>query len=85
MEVVDRFGPIGIDLGHIHPGHEGAGEGVQDALLRLVNLRDAQDVVDVGDDGQTSVGDEEGGGIADCGATAVFAGLSVDVHPLQLG
>ena len=79
VEVVDGSGPVGVDLGHVHPGHEGASEGVQEAFFGLVDLGDAQDVVDVGDDRQAFVGNEEGGGVAD------FGTLGVDVHPLYLG
>ena len=41
VEVVDGFGPVGVDLRHVHPGHEGAREGVQQAFFRLVDLGDA--------------------------------------------
>lgn len=51
MEVGYRARPVGIDGGHVLPLHEGAGEGVEETFFGLVDLGNAQDVVDVGDDG----------------------------------
>ena len=78
VEVWDRFRPIGVDLGHVHPRGERAGEGIQQPFFRLVDLGYAQDIVDVRDDGKAFVGNEEGGGIADLDA------LCVDIQTLQL-
>lgn len=64
MGVCERSRPVAVDVRHVHPGHEGLGEGVVEAVFRVVDLRDAEDVVDVGDDGQPGGGDEVGGGVA---------------------
>lgn len=47
MEIRDALAPVGVDLGHVHPGYEGAGEGVQETFGRVVDLRYAEDVVDI--------------------------------------
>ena len=52
MKIRHRARPVGVNSRHIHPRHEGARERVQQPLGGFVDLGDAQDVVDVGDDGQ---------------------------------
>ena len=78
VEVGEVGGPVGVDGGHVHPGHKGAGEGVEEAFGGFVDFGDAQDVVDVGDDGQALGGDEVGCCVADGGA------LGVGVETLDL-
>ena len=78
MEAGDAGGPVGVDGGHVHPRGEGAGERVEQTLGRFVDFRHAEDVVDVGDDGQAGGGDEVGGRVARGGA------LRVDVQTLDL-
>lgn len=70
--------PVGVDGRHVHPGHEGAGEGVEEPFGGLVDFGDAEDVVDVGDDGEALRGDEVGCCVADGGA------LGVGVQTLDL-
>lgn len=79
MEVGDRAGPVGVNVRHVHPGHKGPGKGVEQAFFGLVDFGDAEDVVDVGDDGEAFVGDEIGGCVAGVGA------LGVDVEALDGG
>lgn len=64
-------GPVGVDLGHVHPGDVGLGEGVEDDLRRLPDLGDAEDVVDVGEDGQAGGRHQVGGRVADVRALRV--------------
>jgi len=78
VEVGDGAGPVGVNLRHVHPRREGAGEGVEEALLGLVDLGDAEDVVDVVDDRQPLGRDEVGGCVAGQGA------VGVDVQTLDL-
>ena len=56
VEVGDGARPVGVDVRHVHPGGERAGEAVEETLFGLVDLGHAQDVVDVGDDGQAGLG-----------------------------
>jgi hypothetical protein len=56
--------PVGVDLGHVLPLHKGARKGIEEALLGVVDLGDAQDVVNVGDERDALGGDEEGGGVS---------------------
>lgn len=71
-------GPVRVDGGHVEPGHVGAREGVEDDLGGGPDLGDAQDVVDVADDGEASGGNEVGGRVADVGA------VGEDVEALDL-
>lgn len=64
VHIWQAFGPIGIDVWHVHPWSVRTGERVEKAFLWLVNLSDAQDVVDIIDDGQTSARNQIGRGIA---------------------
>ncbi len=52
MKVWDAAGPVGIDVGHVHPGGKRTRKGVQQAFLWLVDFSDAKDVVNVIDDGE---------------------------------
>ena len=79
MEVGDGARPVGVDVRHVHPGGEGAGEAVEEALLGLVDLGDPQDVVDVGDDGQAGLRHQVGGSVA------VDVALRVDIQALDVG
>ena len=72
MGIRQESRPIGVDFRHVHPGDEGLGEGVVEAVFRVVDLGYAQDVVDVGDDRETGVGDEIGGGVTGGCALDVF-------------
>lgn len=79
MGVCQGSRPVTVDIRHVHPGDEGIREGVIEAVFRVVDLGDAQDIVDVGDDGQPGGGDEVGGCIATGGA------LHFLVEDLDLG
>ena len=79
VEVGDGARPVGVDVRHVHPGGEGAGEAVEETFRGLVDLGDAQDVVDVGDDGQAGLGNQIGGGVT------VDVALGVDVQALDVG
>lgn len=57
MEIGDALAPIGVDLGHVHPRDEGAGEGIEETLSRVVDLGYAEDVVNVRNDCQADGGD----------------------------
>jgi len=50
MHVRKTFAPVGVDVGHVEPWGKWASEGVQKTLVWLVDLGDAQDVINVGDD-----------------------------------
>ena len=50
VEIRDAARPVGVDLRHVHPGREGASEGVEEAFFGFVDFGDAEDVVDVVDD-----------------------------------
>ena len=56
--------PVGIDVGHVHPGSKGAGEAVEETFLGFVDLGHTQDIVNIRDEGDTLRGDKEGSGIA---------------------
>ena len=79
VKVRNRARPIGVDIRHVHPGHERAGEGVEQALLGFVDFGNAKDVVNIGDDAQPGLGDEVGGGIT------VDVTLRIDVQALDGG
>lgn len=53
VEVRDRSGPIGIDFRHVHPRRERSSKRVQETLLRIIDLGDTKNVVDIGDNGET--------------------------------
>lgn len=65
VEVIRVIGvltrPGSEDLGHVKPGDEITGEGVEEAFFRLVDLGDAENVVDVSEDCVAFVGDEISG------------------------
>lgn len=57
VEIRDALAPVGVDLGHVHPGDEGAGEGVEETFGGVVDLGYTEDVIDIGDDCQADGGD----------------------------
>lgn len=71
--------PVGVDGRHVHPRDVGFGEGVEEAEGGFVDLRDAEDVVDVRDDGQACGRHEVGCRVARVGA------VRVDVDALDGG
>ena len=72
MDVWDGTRPIGVDLGHVFPLDEGAGEGIKEAFFGLVNLRYAEDIIDVANDGKSGGRNEIGGCIADVATFGVY-------------
>ncbi len=79
MKVGDAAGPVGVDVGHVHPGGEWPRKGVEEAFFWLVDFSDTKDVVDVVDDCEAGRGDEVG-----CCVTRVCS-AGVDVQTLDLG
>lgn len=71
MKIGDGARPIGVDVRHVEPGDERAGEGIEEAFFRLVDFRHAQYVVDVADDGQAARGHQISGCVAGQGAVCV--------------
>ena len=71
MHVGERRAPVGVDGGHVHPRREGVGEGVEESVCGVVDPGYAEDVVDVGDDGETVCGDKVGCCISCEGAVGV--------------
>ncbi len=71
MEVRNGARPVPIHPRHVHPGREGAGEGIQDAFGRRPDLGHAQDVIDVGDDCEPRLGYKIGRRIAGVCASRV--------------
>ena len=49
MEIGDASAPVRIDVWHVHPWNKRFREGVVETCGGFVDLRDAQDVVNVGD------------------------------------
>lgn len=78
MHVGDGARPGGVDFRHVEPGLERAGEGVEEGFERLVDAGDAQDVVNVGYDGEARRGHHVRCGVAD------VRSLRVDGQPLDL-
>jgi hypothetical protein len=70
--------PVSVDLGHVHPGHEGAGKGIEESFLGIIDLGHSQDVVNVGDEGYTFVGHQEGRGVA------AQSTVGVDIESLHI-
>jgi hypothetical protein len=78
VEIGNAPRPICIDIRHIHPGHVGFGEGVEEAVRRLIDPRDAKDIIDIGNYCKTCFRYEVGGCISSVGS------ISVDVQTLNL-
>ena len=55
MEVCvgQTFGPIGVNVRHVHPLHERIYESIVETFGRLIDFRDTEDVINVVNDGQT--------------------------------
>lgn len=79
MDVGDGARPVGVDIRHVLPLDERPSEGVEETFFRLVDFRDAEDVVDVADDCHARGRDEVRGRITD------VAALGVDVQALDIG
>lgn len=73
VEIGGAARQVGVDLRHVHPGYEGIGKGIHDALCWLVDLRYAEDIIDVGDNGKTGGRDKIGGCVSGVGAICVHA------------
>lgn len=60
MEMHGRnaFGPVSVDIWHVHPLDKRSRERIEEALFRIIDLGDSQDVVNIADDSQALVGDE---------------------------
>lgn len=74
---IEASGPVRVDVGHVHPRNIGTGKCVVDDLLRQPNLRDAQDVVDIADNGQALWGYQIRRGISR------LSTVCMDVQPLD--
>ena len=79
MDVGQVAGPVAEDVGHVLPRHKVACERVEEALLGVVDLGDAKNVVDVADDGDTLRRDEVGSAVAERST------LNVCAEALNLG
>ncbi len=78
VEVVEALGPVGVDIRHVQPRGKGTREGVQEAVLRVVDLRHSQDVIDVRHDSDTRWRDEV------CRRVASIGPIHVDAERLDL-
>ena len=79
VKVGNAARPVGVDVRHVHPRRKRARERVQQPFFGLVDFGNAQDVVDVVDNGQTGRGNEVGGCVSRVRA------VGVDVQALDLG
>ena len=78
VQVCEGRRPVGVDFWHVHPRDEGFGKGVEEAVFGVVDLRDAQDVVNIGDDGHAR------GGYQVCSCVAGGRALDLFVQDLDL-
>ena len=78
VEVRDTARPVGVDIRHVHPRRKRTRERVQQTFLGLVDFGDAEDIVNIVDDGEAGRGHEVSGRVA--GVCAV----SVDIQTLDL-
>ena len=71
MQVTMRGSPTCVNSRHIHPGRKGLRKGVEKALSRHVDFRNAEDVIDIGDDSQAFIRNEPAGCVAGIGTFCV--------------
>lgn len=64
MHVRKAGRPVSVDVGHILPRRERLGERVEQTFFRFVNLGDAEDIVNVGHNCQSSWGHQVCGDIS---------------------
>lgn len=79
VEVGDGARPVGVDVRHIFPLDKRPSEGVEETFFRLIDFRDAENIVDVANDCHARRRDEVSGRIAN------IATLGIDVQALDVG
>ena len=61
MEIGNTAGPVRVYVWHVHPRYICLREAVEEPLSRFIYLGDAQNIINVRDDRQTSGRDKVGG------------------------
>jgi len=69
--VGQRAAPVRVDIRHVFPLGKVVRKCVEQAFLGIVDFGDAQDVVDVRDEGDALCGDEVGGRISGEGVVGI--------------
>jgi hypothetical protein len=78
MRIREAPGPVAVDFWHLLPSCEWAGERIEYPLVRLVDLGDTQNVVNVGNEGESLRRHKVGSRISDACA------LDMSVQSLDL-